>query len=109
MTYTYKANNLPDTKTDARGKATIFTWNTRNLVTGVSYNDGGATPSASYTYDEYSAKTAMTDGEGTMTYYYNGFRQLDHGFMGEAGENDMLELLELLTHCSVDPRIGMAE
>lgn len=31
----------------------VFTsYNTRNLLTGVSYNDGGATPSVSFGYNE---------------------------------------------------------
>ena len=78
VTYTYKPNDLLWTKTDARGKTTTFTYNTRNLVTGLSYNDSGATPPVSYGYDEYGARTTMTDGEGTMNYYYNSLRQLDH-------------------------------
>ncbi|MFN8003430.1 MAG: hypothetical protein U0X75_20720 [Acidobacteriota bacterium] len=33
-------------------------YNTRNLLTGVSFSD--STPSASYTYDEYGARLTTT-------------------------------------------------
>ncbi|HWQ31967.1 MAG TPA: carboxypeptidase regulatory-like domain-containing protein, partial [Blastocatellia bacterium] len=78
VSYTYKPNDQVDTKTDARGKVVTYTYNTRTLLTGLSYNDGGATPSVNYGYDEYGARSSMTDGEGTTSYYYNSFRQLDH-------------------------------
>ena len=45
-------------------------------MTGIAFNDGGATPGVSYGYDDYGARTAMTDGEGTMSYSYNSYRQL---------------------------------
>ncbi len=69
VNYTYKPNDLLATKADARGRTTTFTYNTRNLTTGVSYNDSGATPSVTYAYDEFGARATMTDGEGTMNYY----------------------------------------
>jgi RHS repeat-associated protein len=78
VSYTYKPNDQVDTKTDALGKVVTHTYNTRTLLTGISYNDGGATPSVTYGYDEYGARTTMTDGEGAMNYYYNSFRQMDH-------------------------------
>ena len=77
-TLTYTANDLLATRTDARGKTVTMTYNTRNLVTGMSYNDSGATPSVSYGYDVFGARTSMTDGEGTMTYHYNSYRQMDY-------------------------------
>ena len=67
-----------------------FAYNTRNLVTGMSYNDSGATPSVSYGYDVFGARTTMTDGEGTMTYHYNSYRQLDYEtrtFTGLTGQS----------------------
>lgn len=87
-TYTYTTNDLPAARTDARGKVVTITYNTRNLVTGVSYND--TTPGATYGYDEYGARSTMNDGEGAMTYHYNGYRQMDYEtrtFTGLAGQS----------------------
>lgn len=74
VSYSYNANDQLATKTDARGKVTTMNYNSRNLVTSVSYND--ATPGASYGYDEYGARTTMTDGQGTMTYVFDANRRL---------------------------------
>ena len=40
---------------------------------------------------------------------HQSFRERDGGLMGEAGEDHMLEPVELLAHRRVDPRVGMAE
>jgi len=72
--YTYTANDLPLTKKDARNITTTFGYNTRNLTTSVSYSD--STPGVSFAYDEFGARQTMTDGEGSTSYVYNGFRQL---------------------------------
>jgi len=76
VSYTYKPNDLMETVSNQRGLVATYTYNTRNLVTGVSYNDGGATPSASFGYDDWGSRNQMTDGQGTMTYTYNAYRQL---------------------------------
>ncbi|HKQ72777.1 MAG TPA: carboxypeptidase-like regulatory domain-containing protein, partial [Blastocatellia bacterium] len=75
VNYAYTANDLPLTKTDARNITTTFIYNTRNLVTSVGYSD--STPGVSFTYDDFGARQTMTDGEGSMSYIYNGFRQLE--------------------------------
>ncbi|HEX4949776.1 MAG TPA: hypothetical protein VFZ34_24135 [Blastocatellia bacterium] len=74
VSYTYSANDQIATTTNANNKITTVAYNTRNLVTGISYND--ATPAVSYGYDEYGARTTMTDGEGAMSYTYNAHSQL---------------------------------
>ncbi|MBS1809953.1 MAG: hypothetical protein JST84_17465 [Acidobacteria bacterium] len=74
VNYSYTTNDQIATKTDARGKITTFNYNTRNLVTSVSYND--STPGASYGYDEFGARTSMTDGQGTMSYAFDANRRL---------------------------------
>ena len=74
VTYTYTANDQVATTTNARGITTTLAYNNRNLVTGVNFSD--PTPASTYTYDNYGARTAMTDGEGTMSYTYNSSRQL---------------------------------
>ncbi len=59
------------------GNTATFTYNNRHLATGISYNDGGTTPSVSYAYDEYGSRTSMTTtGVGTTTYSYNAYHQL---------------------------------
>jgi RHS repeat-associated protein len=75
VTYTYTANDLPLTKTDARNVTTTFIYNTRNLATSIGYSD--STPGVTFTYDDFGARQTMTDGEGSMSYVYNGFRQLE--------------------------------
>jgi RHS repeat-associated protein len=74
VNYTYMANDLPQTKTDARNITTTYIYNTRNLVTSIGYSDG--TPSVAFTYDDFGARQTMTDGEGGTNYAYNSFRQL---------------------------------
>jgi len=77
ITYTYKPNDLVETVSDQRGVVRTYGYNTRNMVTGVSYNDGGATPSVNFSYDEFGARASMADGEGVTNYSYNDFRQLE--------------------------------
>ncbi len=74
VTYTYTANDRPQTKTDARNITTTHIYNTRNLVTSIGYSD--STPAVAFTYDDFGARQTMTDGEGGTNYVYNGFRQL---------------------------------
>ena len=76
VSYTYTANDQVATTTNARGVTTTVAYNNRNLMTGVTYSD--PTPASTYTYDNYGARTAMTDGEGSMSYVYNSYRQLDY-------------------------------
>src|SRR5262249_46757360 len=74
VNYTYKPNDLVETVSNQRNITVTNSYNTRNLLTGVSYSDG--TPAASFGYDEFGARSSMTDGEGQTTYSYNSFRQL---------------------------------
>src|SRR5262249_34281783 len=74
VNYTYTANDLVLTAANQRNITVTNSYNTRNLLTGVSYSDG--TPSASFGYDAFGARNSMTDGEGQTTYSYNSFRQL---------------------------------
>jgi YD repeat-containing protein len=91
MSYSYKANDLLDTSTNANGKATTYNYNKRNLVTTIGYSD--ATPGVGYQYDAYGARTQMNDGEGQTSYVYNSLRQLQsetRTFTGLAGNNYVL-------------------
>ena len=75
VSFTYKPNDLVETSANQRGMVTTHAYNTRNLVTGISYNDG-TTPAVSFSYDDFGARQTMTDGEGATSYTYNAFRQL---------------------------------
>jgi len=87
VSYTYTAADQVATVTNQRGKVVTYSYNTRKMVTAVSYND--STPGASYQYDEYGARTQMSDGQGMTTYVYNSFRELQsetRTFAGLAGK-----------------------
>ncbi|MDX2040804.1 MAG: RHS repeat-associated core domain-containing protein [Acidobacteriota bacterium] len=89
ITYTYKPNDLVESVSNQRGMTTLYSYNTRNLVTQVAYNDGGATPTSTFSYDDFGSRTSMGDGEGTTTYAYNAYRQLQsetRTFSGIAGK-----------------------
>ena len=75
VNFSYTANDLVYQKTDARNITQTYGYNTRSLLTSVSYSDG--TPAASFGYDAFGARSSMTDGEGGMTYSYNSYRQLE--------------------------------
>ena len=55
---------------------TTVAYNNRNLVTGISYSD--PTPAVNYAYDNYGARTALTDGEGSLSLVYDSDRQLSN-------------------------------
>lgn len=80
VSYTYYSDDLINTVQNqkATGNTATFTYNNRHQLTGISYNDSGATPSVSYgAYDEYGARTSMTTtGIGSTTYSYNTYHQL---------------------------------
>ncbi len=59
--------------TDARGQATIYTYNTDDTLQQISYSNAVVwTPSVTYTYDtNYNRVVTMADGTGTTTYNYN--------------------------------------
>jgi len=76
VTYTYTANDQVWQVTNQRPVTTTHTYNTRGLLTNVSYSDG--TSAVTYSYDAYGARTTMTDGEGQTNYTYNAYRQLQN-------------------------------
>jgi YD repeat-containing protein len=77
VSYTYTAHDQVQTRSDQRGIVATYSHNTRSLVTGISYNDGGATPAVSFQYDDYGSRSQMTDGEGATVYTYTAYRQLE--------------------------------
>jgi YD repeat-containing protein len=76
-TYTYNADSQPLTVTDGRGVTQVFTYNSRELPTNVSYS-GYWAPLAPVViaYDAAGNRSSMSDDTGTTTYQYNQLSQL---------------------------------
>ncbi|MBS1791530.1 MAG: RHS repeat protein [Acidobacteria bacterium] len=74
VTYTYTANDQVWQVSNQRSITVANTYNTRGLLTNISYSD--STPAVTYSYDAYGARSSMTDGEGATSYTYNSYRQL---------------------------------
>ena len=78
-TYTYFPDDAVQTVTDARGATSTFSYNSRHLVTGITYgvvSGVAATPNVSFGYDAAGNRTSMTDGLGSVSYVYNQLSQL---------------------------------
>jgi len=72
--YSYFANDAVQTITDARGASATFSYNDRDMVTGISYGVSGnvaATPNVNFAYDAAGNRTSMTDGLGSVSYVYD--------------------------------------
>lgn len=80
MTFTYKRDDRPETVTDGRGVTNSYTFNTRHLLTGVTYGTATgveATPNVSYEYDEAGNRTRMVEaGQGQTDYSYDTLSRL---------------------------------
>ncbi|HMS42079.1 MAG TPA: hypothetical protein PKE69_17740 [Pyrinomonadaceae bacterium] len=68
---------------DPRGAITNFSYNSRGLVSQISYSVPSpnqsnipTTPTVNYSYDALGNRTQMTDGLGTQVYEYNPLSQL---------------------------------
>jgi YD repeat-containing protein len=73
-TYTYFANDLLQSSTDARGANGTFIYNDRGLMTDANYAGGSGvatTPNVSFDYDELGNLLWMDDGPGRVDYNYN--------------------------------------
>jgi RHS repeat-associated protein len=82
VAYTYTTSSRLQTRTDARGVVTTYSYDGLNRVVGGSYNVGSsgvpATPSVSLAYDQGGASanandrlTSMSDGTGNEVYTYD--------------------------------------
>ncbi|MEW6130395.1 MAG: RHS repeat-associated core domain-containing protein [Acidobacteriota bacterium] len=85
--YTYTDFDAVDTKTDARGVITTYSYDTMNRLTGISYNVGSsgvpATPSVSYTFDNGASSSTIglllsvsLSGQSSESYSYDSFGRL---------------------------------
>ena len=85
-TATVYAYNLDDTilsVTDARGVTATYGYNSRHLVTSVTYPAAGNLPAGvpsaanvTFGYDAAGNRTSMTDGLGSQSYNYNQLSQI---------------------------------
>jgi len=78
-TFSYYADDMTQTVTDARGATSTFGYNGRHLVTSISYGVPAgvtATPDVNIYYDEAGNRTVIADGLGYADYQYNQLSQL---------------------------------
>ncbi|MEW6131237.1 MAG: RHS repeat-associated core domain-containing protein, partial [Acidobacteriota bacterium] len=87
--YAYTDFDAVETKTDARGVITTFSYDTMNRLTGISYNVGStgvpATPSVSYTFDNGATSatkglllSVSISGQSSESYSYDSFGRLSN-------------------------------
>jgi YD repeat-containing protein len=77
--YAYNEDDTVKNVTDGRGIITIFGYNNRHQVTGISYSQQtgiAQTPSITFSYDAAGNRTSMTDGSGSVTYQYDQLSRL---------------------------------
>ena len=75
--YTYYADDRPHVATDGRGASTTVSYNSRGLISTISYGGPAPVPSSiSYLYDAAGNRTSMTDEAGSVSYAYNSLSQL---------------------------------
>ena len=72
--WTYNADDTISSVTDARGASTTYGYNSRHLVTSISYSAPSGIPvpaSVSFGYDAAGNRTAMSEGSGATSYSYD--------------------------------------
>jgi YD repeat-containing protein len=76
----YNPDNSIQTVTDPRGVVTSFTYNSRGLMTDISYDPGSTgvadTPDVSFEFDNVGNRTEMTDGTGNTSYVYDSLSRM---------------------------------
>ncbi len=79
--FTYQTNNQLLTVTDARGAGATYSYNNRNLVTGINFTESGGattTPDLTFLYDGGGNRTRMTEsGVGQIDYHYDSLSRLE--------------------------------
>ncbi len=71
VNYTYTAGGRLATRVWARNLTTSYTYNDAGDLATTSYSDGGATPSATYSYDRKGQLATVARGAVTTTFGYN--------------------------------------
>jgi len=78
-TWTYKADDIIESITDARGAKQNISYNARHLVTGITYpSQAGVTSAAAvtYGYDAAGNRISMSDEVGDVSYSYDQLSRL---------------------------------
>jgi YD repeat-containing protein len=79
-TWVYNPDDSIQNVTDPRGVVTSFTYNSRGLPTGISYDPGSTgvaeTPDVGFEFDNVGNRTEMTDGTGNTTYAYDSLSRM---------------------------------
>ncbi|MCU1265081.1 MAG: hypothetical protein JWM21_1399 [Acidobacteria bacterium] len=78
-TWDYYLDDTVQKITDARSASSTYTYNSRHMVTGVTFNApaGITIPTAeSYSYDAAGNRSAMSDGSGSLLYQYDPLSRL---------------------------------
>jgi YD repeat-containing protein len=73
-TWSYNPDDTINSVTDARGASGSYTYNSRRLLTEISYSaPAGITPTSNVTfsYDAAGNRTSMIDGMGSQSYVYD--------------------------------------
>jgi YD repeat-containing protein len=84
-TWNYNSDDTIQSRVDARGVVTNYTYNARHLVTAVAYDassvPSGAnvapTTSVALAYDAAANRTSMSDGSGAVNYHYDQLSRMD--------------------------------
>lgn len=78
--WNYNADDTIHNVTDPRGVVTTFAYNSRGMVTGISYDPNSTgiadTHDVTFEFDNAGNRTSMTDGTGSTSYVYNPLSQI---------------------------------
>ena len=77
----YNSDDTIQKITDGRGAATIYSYNSRHLVTGISNTVPSGSPipvpgAISFAYDAAGNRSSMTDGTGSTNYSYDSLSRM---------------------------------
>lgn len=78
--YHYNDDGTLKDVTDPRGVRTNYSYNSRHLMTGITYDtvaNVNDTPDISFSYDEAGNRTLTSDGTGSTAYHYDALSRLD--------------------------------
>lgn len=84
-TWNYNNDDTAQSVVDARGIITTFTYNARQLSTGIAFNSSNIpsgsnvapTTSIAFAYDAVGNRTTMSDASGAVNYHYDQLSRMD--------------------------------
>lgn len=78
--WNYNADDTIQNVRDPRDVVTHFTYNSRGMMTGISYDPGETgvadTEDVTFAFDNVGNRTSMADGTGSTSYAYNSLSQI---------------------------------